>query len=155
MSAANALESLSAALPNASPAEAAAYALGYSAADGKNEDASAKRAKANPFTVYYWPMFGRGGAAIRMLLESGAEFDWKDDFPSISSVCAAMGADSVSFAPPVIVHGDVQISQSTATAMYVGQQCGFPAPNDALAMNQLTNLVDLFENNIGKNNEDG
>ena len=31
-------------------------------------------------------MFGRGGATIRMLLESGADFEWKDDYPSISSV---------------------------------------------------------------------
>jgi len=120
-----------------------------------DDESVAKRAKLEKFTVYYWGMYGRAGSTLRMLLESGADFEHKFDYPSLASVCSAFGGDSISMAPPVVVHGDMQISQSTACAMYVGKQCGFPAPDDCLGSCYLNCIVDVFENGIGKNNTDG
>ena len=67
------------------------------------------------------------------------------------------GASTDCFAPPVVVDGDVVISQSTATCMYLGNKLGLiPAGFDTFkAIQQMVDIVDVFEGNLGKNNEQG
>ena len=57
---------------------------------------------------------------------TGIEYVHKSEFPEIASVCGAFGADSATFAPPVVVDGDYVVSQSTAAAMYAGQKYAAP-----------------------------
>jgi hypothetical protein len=58
---------------------------------------------------------------------------------------------------PVVMDGDYVISQSTAACYYLGKKLGLtPAGfDDAKAMQCLLDIQDLFEGNVGKNNEDG
>jgi len=109
---------------------------------------------AQPFTknltVYYWPMMGRAGPVIRMLDYAGVPYTHKSEFGEIASVCGAFGAQTTVFAPPVVVDGDYKISQSTATAMYVGKKAGLTKGMDEdKALQILADLIDTFENGIG------
>ena len=115
-----------------------------------------RRKKARPIaadlTVYYWPMKGRAGSVIRILRAAGVPFTHKSEFSEIAGVGGAFGAkDTTCFAPPIVVNGDVMVSQSTAACMYVGRLCGFDEGMDEDKAPQLMNdLVDTFENGIGK-----
>ena len=106
--------------------------------------------------VYYWPMFGRAGAALRMLEHTGTKYEHISAFPDIAGVCTAFGGGSDTFAPPIVVDGEYQISQSTAVTTYVGQKSGLGAGVDQFkAAQYLADIVDLFEGGIGKNSGAG
>ena len=109
--------------------------------------------------VYYWPFLGRGGAIIRMLAEANVEYQHISDMSEMSKVCAVFGGGEGvgTLAPPVVVDGDVTISQSIAANMYIGTKYGFPVPpnEDFKAIQYMDDIKDLFENGIGKMNEDG
>ena len=115
-----------------------------------------RRKKAKPIaadlTVYYWPMKGRAGSVIRILRAAGVPFTHKSEFSEIAGVGGAFGAkDTTCFAPPIVVNGDVMVSQSTAACMYVGRLCGFDEGMDEDKAPQLmSDLIDTFENGIGK-----
>lgn len=98
------------------------------------------------YTIYYWPMAGRAGAAIRMLDEAKVAYVHKSEFPEIASVCSAFGAAGSSFAPPVLVDGDTVISQSGPVAMYIGQKHGFDVPEGqtAKAAQFLNDFADFY-----------
>ena len=64
--------------------------------------------------VYYWPMFGRAGAVLRMLEHTGTKYEHISAFPDVAGVSTAFGGGSDTFAPPIVVDGDYKISQSTA-----------------------------------------
>lgn len=99
-----------------------------------------------PLTIYYWPMAGRAGAAIRMLEEAKVEYVHKSEFPEIASQVSAFGGQSSSFAPPVVVDGDTVVSQSAAVAMYIGQKYGFDVPSGqtARAVQIMNDFGDYF-----------
>jgi len=61
------------------------------------------------------------------------------------------------FAPPLLIDGDFKISQSIATCLYLGQKLGLlpPGYNEFKAMQYCVDIIDTFEGNLGKNNEDG
>ena len=114
--------------------------------------------------VYYWPFLGRGGAIIRMLAEANVEYEHVSDMSEMSKVCAVFGADGEgvgTLAPPVVVddgdnnNNNMTISQSIAANMYIGTKYGFPAQDDFKAIQFMDDIKDLFENGIGKMNEDG
>jgi glutathione S-transferase len=101
-----------------------------------------------PVTIYYWPMFGRGGSAIRMLEHAGAPYNHVSDMPSLAAKLSAFGCTSTdNFAPPLLIDGDEHISQSTAVAMHIGNKCGLNEgiTNPAKAVQHLADIVDLFE----------
>ena len=111
---------------------------------------------AGAVTVYYWPMFGRAGAAIRMLEHAGVAYTVKSEFPDIAGVASAFGCDKHdTFAPPIVLDGDFMISQSTACSLYVGEKCGLAAPNTAKCLQHLGDIVDFFELGIGSNKDKG
>jgi len=106
--------------------------------------------------VYYWPMFGRGGASMRMLEEAGIDYEHKQEFGDIASVSSAFGAKGSAFAPPVVVDGSYVISQSTACALYVGKCCGFTKGMDeSKAVQYLIDIVDTFEGGLNKAADSG
>mmetsp|Transcript_46325 Transcript_46325/g.68359 ORF Transcript_46325/g.68359 Transcript_46325/m.68359 type:complete len:234 (-) Transcript_46325:130-831(-) len=94
--------------------------------------------------VYYWPFLGRGAAALLMLTEAGVDFEHISDFPHLAQKCAAFGAQTTTFAPPIVVDGDTVVSQSLAVAQYIGKK-HFPMPddNDTLGFQVMLNLVDF------------
>lgn len=100
-----------------------------------------------PVTIYYWGMFGRAGAAIRMLEHANAPYVVKSEFPDVASVASAFGASSDNFAPPILIDGDEHISQSTAVCMHIGNKHGLNANilNPAKAVQYMADLIDLFE----------
>ena len=89
-----------------------------------------------PLKLYYWPFFGRAGAIIRMLDFSNTKFEWvsvnkKEEFMALLSARARSYSpvngtcnSCDTFAPPVVVDGEVVLSQSIAVAMYVGDKVG-------------------------------
>ena len=107
-------------------------------------------------TVYYWPFLGRGASLVRMLEHTGTAYEYVSDktkFPA-----SAFGqATGDTFAPPILVDGDVSISQSVATCLYLGEKLGLkPAGYNVFKATQhCMDIVDTFENNLGKKNEDG
>ena len=103
-------------------------------------------------TIFYWPMFGRGGAAMRMLEHAKVPYNHVSDMPSLAPKLSAFGGTTTdNFAPPLVIDGDEHISQSTAVCMHVGNKCGLNVgiTNPAKAVQHLSDIVDLFENGVG------
>ena len=100
---------------------------------------------AETMKIYYWPMFGRAGALVRMCEEKGQPYEVISDFAQLASKCNAFGADSSTFAPPIVQDGDTLISQSTACAMYVGEKLGLNSgvPSAPQALQHLSDQYDL------------
>merc|ERR1712100_83603 len=106
-------------------------------------------------TIYYWPMHGRASACFRICDYAGIEYTHKSEFPEIASVGGAFGAESTTFAPPIVVDGDYTISQSTAAAMYLGKKAGLlDGVDEYKTMQILADLIDTFEGGIGKAGDD-
>lgn len=105
----------------------------------------------NEVTVYYWPMFGRAGSAIRMLEHGKVPYKLVNDYPSIAAKLSAFGCTTTdNFAPPLIIAGDDHVTQSTAVCMHVGNMVGLNVgiTNPAKAVQHLGDIVDLFESGI-------
>lgn len=120
--------------------------------------AVAKNAAGKPdakILVYYWPVLGRAGALFRMLNEAKVPYEHRGG--TDDAVCASFGGNTGIFAPPAVVDGDFSLSQSTACALYIGTKCGFvpDSLNPFLAAKYMADIVDFFELNLGKNNENG
>merc|ERR1712100_277510 len=102
-------------------------------------------------TIYYWPMHGRASACFRICDYAGIEYTHKSEFPEIASVGGAFGAESTTFAPPIVVDGDYTVSQSTAAAMYCGNKVGILEGVDMFKAFQLcADLIDTFEGCVEK-----
>ena len=101
-------------------------------------------------------MHGRAGPALRMLAEAGVEVAHESTFPKIASVSAAFGAQTDTFAPPILVDGDNVICQSVAVAHYVGSKYGFPAPagQESRGLMLSNAIIDLMENGLQTNAKD-
>jgi len=76
-------------------------------------------------TVINWPMQGRFGAQYLMMDHAGIKYTDKTEFEDIAGVTTAFGATGVgTVAPPVIIDGDLTISQSYAQNIYIGRKAG-------------------------------
>ena len=78
---------------------------------------------ATKIAVYYWPMLGRAGSLVRMLNEAKVPYVFKG--PTDEAICAAFGAETGNFAPPIVTDGEFSLSQTTALNLYIGTKCGF------------------------------
>ena len=109
--------------------------------------------------LYYWPMLARGAPHLRMLEHCKAEYEYFSSPQEFASVTTRFGSkNSNCFAPPVVVDGDYVVSQSTASCLYLGNKLGLnaqPKFDACKAMQFMLDIVDTFEANLGKNNEDG
>lgn len=107
--------------------------------------------------VYYWPFLVRNGSVVRMLDHKGLPYEWIKDKEEMAKVCSTWGAQGDTFAPPVVVDGDVAISQQVACTMYVANKCGFKVSgvDDAKILQNCLDVIDVFEGGWGKHNEDG
>ena len=107
-------------------------------------------------TVYYWPMFGRAGATVRMLEHAGIPYNFKSDFPDIAGHASTFGCTARdTFAPPIVQDGDYFISQSTTCALYVGDKCGLAAPDIFKCSQHMNDIVDVFELGLAANKSKG
>mmetsp|Transcript_41942 Transcript_41942/g.111716 ORF Transcript_41942/g.111716 Transcript_41942/m.111716 type:complete len:200 (+) Transcript_41942:417-1016(+) len=94
-----------------------------------------------------------------MCEHTGTPYEYISDKAEMAKVCSAW-CDSPAgdnFAPPVVVDGDMMVSQSISASLYLGAKLGLtPAGyNDYKAMQFCGDIVDTFEGGVGKNNEDG
>jgi len=107
--------------------------------------------------VYYWNMLARGAAPLRILEHTETPYEYISEMPKFGAVMSKFGANTDCFAPPVVEDGDYIISQSTAATMYLGKKLGLTPPgyDDFKTMQHMADIVDLFEGNLGKNNEHG
>ena len=102
-------------------------------------------AAAPPLVVYYWPMAGRAGAVLRMLEHAKVPHEHRSDFPAIAAQSSAWAGGGDTFAPPIVVDGDVTVSQSVAACAYVGKKCGLAPDEEHKALQYMLDIVDTFE----------
>jgi glutathione S-transferase len=76
-------------------------------------------------TLYYWPVLGRVNAALRMLEESKTPYTQKSEFPEIASIASGYGANTDTFAPPILQDGEIFLSQSAPVVIHVAKRTGF------------------------------
>lgn len=81
-------------------------------------------------TVMYWPMMGRAGAIFRMLEEAGIAYDHESEFSAVAAVSSLFGGESATCAPPIVIDSTTSVSQSTATAKFIGQKVGMVPPTE-------------------------
>lgn len=85
------------------------------------------------YELYYWPVLPGRGEVIRMLLEdAGAAYRDVGREEGIQAVLAARKGElggARPFAPPVLKHGDLVLSQSSVIARYIAERHGL-APAD-------------------------
>lgn len=127
--------------------------------------AAATEAAVSTIKIYYWPKLIRGAPLVRMLEHTGTDYEYISDKAEMAKVCstwtkAVTGEEPTgdTFAPPVVVDGDFMVSQSIASALYLGNKLGLssvPGYNEYKAMQYCADIVDSFEGGLGKNNEAG
>jgi len=121
---------------------------------------------AAPIKILYWPRLIRGAPLVRMLEHTGTEYEYISDKAEMAKYCstwtkAITGEEPVgdNFAPPVVIDGDIMVSQSIAAALYLGNKLGLsssvPGWNEYKAMQFCADIVDTFEGGLGSNNESG
>lgn len=110
-----------------------------------------------PIEVYYWGMMARGAPIVQILEHTGTEYTYISDMKKFAEVMSKFGASTDCFAPPVVKDGDYIVSQSTAATMYVAKKCGLTPEgyDEYKTMQHIADIVDVFEGNLGKSNEDG
>ena len=78
--------------------------------------------------IKYWGIRARSRGLFQMCLEKGQPFEHQTDMADMG--CAFFGAESTNLAPPVLVDGDLTLSQSVAVYTYLGKKLGFTAGID-------------------------
>lgn len=94
--------------------------------------------------IQYWPMLARASGLFRMCAEAGATWEHKTDAKAMG--CVMFGAeDSKNLAPPVVIDGQVTISQGIACHVYLGNKFGLNKniPYPELALQYMHDLDDL------------
>ena len=106
--------------------------------------------------VYYWPFMIRSAPLVRMLEHTSTPYEHIGP-PDLMALGSAWGGTGCNFAPPIVVDGDYKVSQSVACSLYVGKRTGLIPKkfDECLAVQFMGDIVDTFENNLGKNNEQG
>ena len=94
-----------------------------------------------------------------MLEHCGVEYEYISEASRFSEVFTRFGKGDVDcFAPPCVVDGDYVVSQSTAASLYLGNKLGLnsmDAFDVAKAVQYMADIIDTFELNVGRKNEDG
>ena len=99
-----------------------------------------------PIVIHYWSILARASGLFRMCVEKNVPFEHQKDMKKFGA--AFFGADSSNLAPPIIVDGDLTLSQSSACHMYLGKKLGFTTGIDtpeaeARAIQCMIDLEDL------------
>ncbi|MCR9162747.1 MAG: glutathione S-transferase [Nannocystaceae bacterium] len=102
------------------------------------------------YELYYWPMLPGRGEVLRMMLED-AGVDYRDVAreEGIEAVVKARQGGLggvVPFAPPVLRHGELVLSQSSVIARYLCEPCGLAPrsePGKLLADQHFLGWADL------------
>ena len=102
--------------------------------------------------IHYWPMLGRAGALIRMCAEAGVDYthstaaDPQSTIELLAPHLAALGGKVTNFAPPLVVDGNICVSQSVAATAYLGERFGFTENISimAVAVQYCLDLHDFF-----------
>lgn len=95
--------------------------------------------------IRYWPFLGRASPFFRMCAEAGVEFEHVSDMEKMQ--CALFGAKTANLAPPMVVDGDVIVSQAPAVAKYLGEKFGLTAgiKSPHVALQYAMDVSDLHE----------
>lgn len=96
--------------------------------------------------IKYWPILARGRGLFQMCIETDQAFEHHTDMKEFGA--ALFGAETTNLAPPIIIDGDVTVSQSTATHVYLGKKLGFTVGIDtpgaeARALQYMQDLNDM------------
>ena len=97
-------------------------------------------------TIKYWPILARASGLFRMCVEAGVEFQHVTDPKSFGA--AFIGdLSGTNLAPPILVDGDLVISQASACHSYLGHKLGFTKgiPVNELAIQFVSDLSDLHQ----------
>ena len=78
----------------------------------------------SPIIIKYWPILARGRGLFQMCAEAGVPFEHDTDMKGFGA--ALFGAESTNLAPPIIIDGDLTLSQSTATTSTSAKSLGSP-----------------------------
>lgn len=99
-----------------------------------------KRSKDVPYELIYWPGIPGRGEHIRLAFEEvGAEYtDTAHEKDGMKKVLATIDAKSTgdklnppTYAPPILKHGDLKISQTPNILLYLGPRLGLvPSPEE-------------------------
>lgn len=88
-----------------------------------------------PYKLYYWPVLPGRGEVIRMILEdAGAPYrDVARDegFAAITAAREGALGEPRPYAPPVLKHGELVLSQSAVIARYLGERHGLAGADEA------------------------
>ncbi|KAI1823926.1 hypothetical protein F4861DRAFT_531286 [Xylaria intraflava] len=108
-----------------------------------------KSAKDVPYELIYWPGIPGRGEFVRLALEeAGADYtDTARENKGVEKVLAQIDAGNAGdennvppFAPPILRHGDLVISQTPNILLYLGPRLGL-VPDDADALYRINALV--------------
>lgn len=87
-----------------------------------------------PYELYYWPVLPGRGEVIRMILEdAGAAYRdvaREEGFEAITSARAGALGGARPYAPPVLKHGDLVLSQSAVIARYLAERHDLAPPDE-------------------------
>ena len=78
--------------------------------------------------IKYWGILARARGLFQMCLEKDQPFEHRTEMAGMG--CAFFGAESTNLAPPVLVDGDLTLSQSVACYTYLGKKLGFTSGID-------------------------
>ena len=96
--------------------------------------------------LYYWDYLGRAGPIIHMLEYAKLPYLHVSDKEQVQALCACYDAESTTFAPPIMVHGNFRLSQSVACMLYIGRLAGLLEGIDQHIMVQyIMDIQDLFQ----------
>lgn len=111
----------------------------------KVKKALSSRTSDKKIVIRYWPFLGRASPFFRMCAEAGVEFEHESDPEKMQ--CALFGAKTTNLAPPMVVDGDVIVSQAPAVAKYLGEKLGLTAgiKNPSVALQYTMDISDLHE----------
>jgi len=89
----------------------------------------------HPYELYYWPMLPGRGEVLRMILQdAGAAYRdvaREDGIEAVVNARKGALGGVVPFAPPVLRHGDLVLSQSAVIARYLSEPCGLAPASKA------------------------
>ncbi|KAI5117249.1 hypothetical protein M0805_006412 [Coniferiporia weirii] len=104
-----------------------------------NESAKKKARTDEKYQLYYWPGIPGRGEPIRLAFEeAGVEYEDVAYTRGVSAVTELLGGGK-HFAPPILRHGDIEISQLPNIMLYLGPKLKLVPESEAgrLRVNQL------------------
>lgn len=91
-------------------------------------------AVSTPYDLYYWPVLPGRGEVIRMILEDAGvayrDVARDEGFAAITAVREGALGEPRPYAPPVLKHGDLVLSQSAVIARYLGERHGLASSDE-------------------------